>query len=310
MQNEVDSIYKNISIHISDRSHWNLTLNVYNCGNRYVDIAYQTKPDCYIFYYVKEGRGYVSQRQAAHRVEAGQGFVVFPNEEVCIKSEHKSVMNVTWVAFSGYLVERYLSRARLTAYEPVFWDSDAREAESMFDALLEVSTTFPNRYCKIMAQLYSIFGFLLDHVTRECKIEDATPEFYLIKALDFIDVNYMDDVSVEDIAANAGLNRKALYGVFKNLTGFSPKDYLIYYRMSKATELLKDANLSVETVAVSVGYGDQFHFSKEFKKNVGCSPSVYRREVMQDPSREYKSPIDAVRQQFPGRMPSELPPEF
>lgn len=160
-----------------------------------------------------------------------------------------------------------------------------------------------------MAQLYSIFGFLLDNAF-DIRPETVSPEFYLIKALDFIDANYQDDISVEDIAANAGINRKSLYAVFKSLTGFSPKDYLIYYRMCKATALLKDENLSIEVVAVSVGYSDQFHFSKEFKKNVGLSPSVYRRRVAQDPTVEYKSPIDAVRQQFPVPSLLELPPDF
>ena len=164
MQNETSSIYRNISIHISDRSHWNLTLNVYNCGNQNVEMEQIAKPDHYIFYYVKEGKGYVVERQATHKVKAGQGFVVFPNEEVRVKSEHKSVMNVTWVAFSGYLVERYLSRAKITVYEPVYDDNSEHEAEDMFDSLLAASMTFPNRYCKIMAQLYSIFGFLLDNV--------------------------------------------------------------------------------------------------------------------------------------------------
>ena len=302
-------LYRNISIHISDRSHWNLALNVYNCGNQNIEIEHCTKPDYYIFYFVKEGKGYVTVRQATHKVGAGQGFVLFPNEEARVKSEHKGAMNVTWVAFSGHLVDRYLSRAKLSVYKPVFSDNSEHEVEAMFDRLLAVSTTLPNRYCKIMAQLYSIFGFLLDNAF-DIKPEAVSPEFYLIKALDFIDANYQDDISVEDIAANAGINRKALYAVFKSLTGFSPKDYLIYYRMCKATVLLKDENLSIEVVAVSVGYSDQFHFSKEFKKNVGVSPSVYRRRVAQDPSVEYKSPIDNVRQQFPVSSLPELPPDF
>lgn len=302
-------LYRNISIHISDRSHWNLALNVYNCGNQNIEIEHCTKPDYYIFYFVKEGKGYVTVRQATHKVGAGQGFVLFPNEEARVKSEHKGAMNVTWVAFSGHLVDRYLSRAKLSVYKPVFSDNSEHEVEAMFDRLLAVSTTLPNRYCKIMAQLYSIFGFLLDNAF-DIRPETVSPEFYLIKALDFIDANYQDDISVEDIAANAGINRKSLYAVFKSLTGFSPKDYLIYYRMCKATALLKDENLSIEVVAVSVGYSDQFHFSKEFKKNVGLSPSVYRRRVAQDPTVEYKSPIDAVRQQFPVPSLPELPPDF
>lgn len=304
-----DRIYRNISIHISDRSHWNLALNVYNCGNQNIEFEHTVKPDHYIIYFVKEGTGYVTIRQAAYKVGTGQGFVVFPNEESHVRSEHTKAMNVTWVAFSGYLVDKYLSRAKLSVYAPVFSDNNDQEMEKMFDRLLEVSTTLPNRYCKIMAQLYSVFGALLDNAL-DAQPETVSPEFYLFKALDFIDANYQDDISVEDIADSAGINRKTLYAVFKSLTSFSPKDYMIYYRMNKATALLRDKNLSMGTVAMSVGYRDQFHFSKEFKKNVGMSPSVYRRAVTQDPSMEYQSPIDAVRQRFPAPFLPELPPEL
>ena len=55
----------------------------------------------------------------------------------------------------------------------------------------------------------------------------------------------------------------------------------------------------IETIAESVGYRDQFHFSKEFKKNVGYSPSEYRRVVAQEPDKGYLSPIDMVREQYP-----------
>ena len=108
---------KNVSIHISDHSHYNLVLNVYNCGNQDLEIERQERPDHYVMYYVNEGRGSVTARQATYRIEAGQGFVVFPGVETQIQSHYKDTMNVTWVAFSGYLVDRYLSRANLSVYD-------------------------------------------------------------------------------------------------------------------------------------------------------------------------------------------------
>ena len=295
---------RNISIHISDRSHLNLTLNVYNCGNQDLLMDKDIKSDVYTFFYVREGKGYVTEQQMTFRVGAGQGFVVFPNVATVIKSEYKNTMNLDWVTFSGYLVEKYLVRANLTMFEPVFEDLENGELGAHFDRLVEVSRHMPNRYCKLMSELYSIFAFLLDHTTVE-KQPVATPsEVYLLKALDFIDINYQSDISVDDIAQAAGCNRNALYNVFKNLTGFSPKDYLIYYRMWKATVLLKNPALSIDMVATAVGYGDQFHFSKEFKKNVGLPPSEYRKVIVTDPSREYLSPIDKVREQFKNPMGS------
>ena len=298
---------RNVSIHISDRSHLNLTLNVYNCGNQDIELDKEIKTDCYTFFFVKEGKGYVTQQQMTHKVGAGQGFVVFPNVEATVKSEFKNTLNVDWVAFSGYLVEKYLDRAHLTLFDPVFEDVESGELEGYFDRLVDVSRHLPNRYCKLMAQLYSIFAFILDHTFVE-KAPVATPvEVVLLKALDFIDINYQSDISVEDIAKAAGSNRKTLYNVFKNLTGFSPRDYLIYYRMWKATVLLKSTNSPIDMVATAVGYGDQFHFSKEFKKNVGLPPSEYRKIINTDPSKEYRSPIDVVREQYPNPMTDAKP---
>lgn len=301
---------RNISIHISDRNHYNLTLNIYNCGNQDYVMDQGGKPDHYILYYVKEGRGVVVVRQMSHKVEAGQGFVVFPQEEVWIRPNYKDGMNVTWVAFSGYLVEQYLGRANLSVYEPVFLDNADHEEEKMFDALLLASMTFPNRYCKMMAQLYSLFGFLLDNVSWETKPNEATAESYLMKALDFIDTNFFDNITVNDIAAKVGLSRKALTAVFTNLTSFSAKDYLIYYRITRAVNLLRNSTLSIQQVAESVGYNDQFYFSKQFKKNVGMTPTECRRKIAQEPGWEYVPPIDAVRQQYGAPFIRETPPEF
>ena len=75
-------------------------------------------------------------------------------------------------------------------------------------------------------------------------------------------------------------------------------------------DLLHDPSLSIEVIATSVGYNDQFYFSKQFKKNVGMTPSMCRRKLAEDPDWRYQSPIDDVRQQFASPFPGELPPEF
>ena len=290
---------KDLSIHISDRSHLNISLNVYNCGNRSIEVEQFCRPDYYSLFNVKEGRGSITQAKANHKIKAGQCFVIYPNEEAAITSEHGKSLNVTWVSFSGYLVDAYLGRAKISPFEPVAGDTPERELENLFDRLLQVAVRPANRYCPIMAQLYSIFAFLLDHTQQNTQVEMPPPEMYLMKALDFIDIYYQDNITVEDVADGVGLNRKSLYTIFKQLTGFSTKDYLIYYRMRRASDLLESTTLPIETIAVSVGYRDQFHFSKEFKKNVGYSPSEYRRVVAQDPDKGYLSPIDMVREQYP-----------
>ena len=66
--------------------------------------------------------------------------------------------------------------------------------------------------------------------------------------------------------------------VFKQATGKSPQQYLIGYRMSKATELLKLTALPVSEVGRAVGYPNQLHFSRAFKGVFGMPPRDWRRE--------------------------------
>ena len=88
-------------------------------------------------------------------------------------------------------------------------------------------------------------GFLfLDYLTRSMapfrvgkngKIQD----FYMREALAFIEQNFQNDISVEDIAAQCGLNRSYFGTIFRQALGQTPQEFLIHYRMIKAAELLK-----------------------------------------------------------------------
>ena len=95
-------------------------------------------------------------------------------------------------------------------------------------------------------------------------------------ARNFIEANYYKRLRIADIAAQAGLNRSYFCRIFKEGTGLPPMSYLLNVRMRRAANLLKSTELTVNEVAVSVGYGDQLVFSKAFRKTYGCSPLAYR----------------------------------
>ena len=80
---------------------------------------------------------------------------------------------------------------------------------------------------------------------------------------------------MDDIAKAVGVSRSHLYRVFMSNVGQSPIDYLTNYRISEACSLLKSTNLSIAEIAVSVGFFDQFYFSRVFKKVKGIPPSKY-----------------------------------
>lgn len=103
---------------------------------------------------------------------------------------------------------------------------------------------------------------------------ESTDKQNLVKAIiDFMNENYMNDISLDKIAKNMYLSPVYISKIFKEETGDSPINYLIRKRLEKAKELLEVEGLPVKIAAKSVGYDDAYYFSKLFKKYYGISPS-------------------------------------
>lgn len=103
-------------------------------------------------------------------------------------------------------------------------------------------------------------------------------DFYIKEALTYMEQNFQNDISVEDIAATCGLNRSYFGKIFKDAVGKSPQEFLLNYRMIKATELLKLTSLSVADIGNAVGYQNPLHFSRAFKNVYGVSPRTWRNQ--------------------------------
>lgn len=84
----------------------------------------------------------------------------------------------------------------------------------------------------------------------------------------------MDNVSLLEVADFAGLSRFHLIRVFKKHTGFSPHAYLEQIRVNRAKELLKSGMPIIET-AYELGFVDQSHLTKTFKKFAGMTPGQF-----------------------------------
>lgn len=95
-------------------------------------------------------------------------------------------------------------------------------------------------------------------------------------AMGYIRLNHADELTVQKVADEFGIERRQLSYLFKRHTGMSPSHYLIECRIVKAKELLGSPSCSIKQVAECVGYRDSLYFSKAFKKYTGVSPSEYR----------------------------------
>lgn len=96
--------------------------------------------------------------------------------------------------------------------------------------------------------------------------------------LHIIDTQLESNMSVSEIANAANYSESYVYRLFKDELGMSPKQYIMKRRLQRSLELLTKTDMSVKDISLSLGFCDQFHFSKKFQQAFRCTPTQYRKD--------------------------------
>lgn len=97
---------------------------------------------------------------------------------------------------------------------------------------------------------------------------------------DYIDRHYMEPITLQSMGETLRISPYYLSHVFKQMSGYSPVQYLLRRRIGEAQTLLITTELSVARIAEMVGYDSQSYFNLQFTKNVGMPPSRYRHNYI------------------------------
>lgn len=107
-----------------------------------------------------------------------------------------------------------------------------------------------------------------------CSFESINKKYVVEQIVNYFEDHYNEKISLDRIAENMYLSTFYISKIFKSETGEAPIRHLINIRLEKAKEVLEqNPSLSIKEVAALVGYEDAYHFSKQFKKHYGISPS-------------------------------------
>lgn len=128
--------------------------------------------------------------------------------------------------------------------------------------------------------LYQLLGVILEeHLYSENMHDLANVERLnsLKNVLTYISENYNSNISLDMLAQIAGMNPKYFCRYFRSMTERTPIDYLNYYRIECACEMLTTKDISVKEAALSCGFNDESYFIKTFHKYKGITPKQFAR---------------------------------
>lgn len=94
----------------------------------------------------------------------------------------------------------------------------------------------------------------------------------------FIHENYMDKLTLKDIAASAKISRSECCRAFKRVQHMRPMCYLMQYRIAQSIRLLTCSELNISEIAQQMGFSSSSYYTECFKKEMQCTPIQYRKQ--------------------------------
>ncbi|MGV8979712.1 AraC family transcriptional regulator [Clostridium sp.] len=260
------------------KSYINLNLNFCVCG---AENCLPTKkvgpraPDYYVFHFIISGAGtYKTSGQSFH-LKAGEGFLIYPGQVCYYTPDFEDPWSYYWVGFKGESAST-LTHPICTFDNPIFTHNT--ESIIVVKNIYQFSKNnlpLELKTLQLTSYLYSMFYELTSPLSN-CSSSTLKKQQYLTYSVHYISEAYHRHLTVEEIANNVHIDRTYLFSIFKAAYNISPKQFIINYRMDKASYFLRNTQLTAKEISYSVGYVDYSLFSRIFKKVKGTSPNVYR----------------------------------
>lgn len=277
------------------------TINLFGVHLRQVDGAWDYpmhEHSQYEINYVLEGEQLMTVNGKAYAQQAGDLLLIRPGEEHSSQSANGQPFTYFCLHFN---IDDHLFLSLLSRMKQVLFPSGGLLTTQVVPVLHKLiaiageddETSIVQRM-RIQSAVFELFGNLLEALSQEA-ISLSADSYERFELANRIRSRLQSIVSqtfkrseetavsdkhygIDDIAEELGISVSHCNRVFRHVYGQSPRAYLSELVLHEAKLLLADPQLAVQTISSVLGYRDIAHFSRQFKRWAGVSPSDYRKQ--------------------------------
>ena len=235
--------------------------------------------DSYLIKYTLSGEGLLDYQGQTYTVKPGQIFWIDCKEQQYYRtSPQTGSWRILWVHFSGVSASLYyeLFQARNRRCPVLTMPPD----NAIQEYLRELMSLYDSDSTELTADLYAaalLTKMLTDiiQVTEQERSWLGVPDT-VQQARDYLTEHYNEKITLDDLAARYAVSKFHFQKQFKHFIGYTPNEFLLQLRLTRAKELLRQTDHPISQIACDVGIQNVSHFISLFKKQEGITPLGYR----------------------------------
>lgn len=233
---------------------------------------------------VARGRGTLESGGSRYALDAGSVLLIPANQQVLLATEglyqiHVYVMAMDIREPADVLLNGALMRkSALTSISTIqVFAQEFRIVEQLEELYIHRLPNNEVRHMNNQILFHQILLSLLEQM-KSGHGEGGQPS--IERSIFYLENYFHEKLSREQLSEIAGVSPSHYSTLFKQLTGFSPHEYLSRLRVHRAKEILLGEAYSLRETALKVGYKDEFYLSRRFKQQTGETPSTYSRRTV------------------------------
>lgn len=228
-----------------------------------------------VFQYTLAGVGEIEIHNQTYKLQAGDAFFIdIPGPHSYGLPCDSSSWTVLYFEFSKEVLP--LLHQLHTQSGPIFHIDSQHPL--IAQALMMYENSIQNEYEDIYLNSKAAYAFLMDLSHYLSHQEHKQIPEKIVQCKTYIDMHFHEmNISLDEIAYSASLSKFHMTRLFEQYYGLTPGKYISELRMKTCAHLLIESDLTLDEIALKIGYDNGNYLSKVFKSCYGIIPSNYRK---------------------------------
>ncbi len=232
----------------------------------------------YLFFIVLSGSGNLVYDGAKYQLLTGDCVFIDCKKTYSHRSS-ENLWTLKWIHFYGPNMNGIYGKYAERGGRPVFHPKNPLPFLELLEQLFSIANSADYiRDMHISEKITSLLTLLMAeswHPEADAPVVLKKQSLHHVK--DYLDQNYREKITLNDLASTFFINKFYLTRIFKEQFGISVNSYLAQIRVTHAKQLLRFSDLTIEQIGRECGIEEPAYFARVFKKVEGIAPGEYRK---------------------------------